>query len=313
MMMGPTLSEPLLTRRGGGGGGLGRFLLLPVTTTAGLQLPSPSLRRTLFVAGRIAPSVRYLYLSKDSTRSGSGRRSTSSGARSSFYSFAFPWDLRGAADNARRRAQQSFQRPFWRRLAIAVRYTRIPLLIASVYSLGYQQGVVDCTKTPLALQAQILQSILLSMGIAATTDDPSAVQVIQESMFAPRMLMRNSEHAQIARVGHDIVCAARRTVQQRLELALREAHRALPPDVSPEQAQGHVQAHPGVRFWYAARERLMGEEVDSQPWQYVLVASPAPNAFVTEILPRRFFLTTSLLKVATTPDELAVVLGHEST
>jgi Zn-dependent protease with chaperone function len=235
-------------------------------------------------------------------------RSTS--RRSSSSSSSTANDVRSLWERFRRRVQQSLARPFWRRLAIFVRYTRIPLLVASVYSLGYQQGIVDCTKTPLALQSQILQSILMSMGIV--TVDDTTVQVIQETMFTPRMLMKN-EHAQIAHVGHNIVCAARLTVQEELEKALGEAHKALPSDIAPEQAQIHVQNHPGVQFWYAARERLMGEEVSNQPWQYVLVSSPSPNAFVTEILPRRFFLTTSLLKVATSPDELAVVLGHEST
>jgi Zn-dependent protease with chaperone function len=144
------------------------------------------------------------------------------------------------------------------------------------------------------------------------TIDKTTVQVIQETMFTPRMLMK-SQHAQIAHIGHKIVCAARELVQEELDAALRVTASSLPPDSTMEQVQIHVQQDPAVQFWRSARERLVGEELSNVAWQYIVVETPSPNAFVTEILPRAFFITTSLLKVATTPDELAVILGHEST
>ena len=45
---------------------------------------------------------------------------------------------------------------------------------------------------------------------------------------------------------------------------------------------------------------------------YVLIPSTIPNAFVSEIMPHRIFITTSLLQTfIESQDELALVLGHE--
>ena len=44
----------------------------------------------------------------------------------------------------------------------------------------------------------------------------------------------------------------------------------------------------------------------------MLIPSEMPNAFVSEILPHRIFITTSLFeKFIESQDELALVLGHE--
>jgi Zn-dependent protease with chaperone function len=131
-------------------------------------------------------------------------------------------------------------------------------------------------------------------------------------MIKPRALM-TGKRGQIAQVGHRIVSAAREMVGEELDAALRASASELPHDATAEQIQRRAQMDPTVQFWAAARERLVGEQVSNQPWRYIVIDSPSPNAFVTEVLPQSFFLTTSLLKVATTPDELAVVLGHEST
>ena len=48
------------------------------------------------------------------------------------------------------------------------------------------------------------------------------------------------------------------------------------------------------------------------PWRFVLIPTPVPNAFVSEILPHRIFITTALFdKFIESQDELALVLGHE--
>lgn len=209
--------------------------------------------------------------------------------------------------NFRVRLRAAFQRPIWRRLALAVRYTRIPLLVASVYSLGYQQGIVDCTKTPVALQNQILNSILMSMGT-----NLDSVDIIQESMLTPRLLM-SSQNAQIAHIGHKIVCAARDYVEEQLEAAMDIVKDSLPSDATTDQTIEYMLANEQVSFWRKARERLKGENVMNQPWQYVLIDSSDPNAFVTEMMPQRFFITSAMLKLATNPNELAMILGHEGT
>jgi Zn-dependent protease with chaperone function len=190
-------------------------------------------------------------------------------------------------------------------LARFVRYTRIPFIVVSVYSLGYQQGVVDCTKTPKALQEQILRSILLSTG---TTDIEKDVQIVTENDIR---FFSQQRHHQVAAVGHKIIEAAREHVQEELTSAMAAVKEKLPEDIDEASALIQYDKDPTVQYWHQARLRIMGEEVVSRPWQYIFIQSPAPNAFVTEILPRRFFITSAMLDVATTADELGMVLGHE--
>jgi Zn-dependent protease with chaperone function len=193
---------------------------------------------------------------------------------------------------------------WWARVAIIIRYVRIPVLVVSVYSLGYQQGVIDCTKEPNALQNQILNGILLSTGCTNLSD----VHVINDADIKYHSFQR--QH-QVATVGHKIITAARNMIEKNLQEAMATVKAKLPPDVTKENELLAYEADAVVQFFYNARLRLNGEQVENSSWQYIIIDSAIPNAFVTEILPRKFFITTAMLQVATTPDELAIVLGHE--
>lgn len=164
---------------------------------------------------------------------------------------------------------------------------------------------MDCTKTPLELQETILRSILLSVGVKDREKDVHMLKEGEINFMSP------AQHHQIASVGQKIVTAARQHVQEQLQVAMHAAKATLPSDVTPEQAKALLSKNDAVQFWLQARFRISGELVEPNKWQYILIDSPDPNAFVTEILPFRFFITTSMMKIATTADELAVVLGHE--
>ena len=193
---------------------------------------------------------------------------------------------------------------WWSRFAIMLRYVRIPVLIVSVYSLGYQQGIIDCIKEPIALQNQILNGILLSTGCTSIDD----VTVINDKDIKYHSFRRPD---QVAIVGHKIIAAARDIVEAKLQDAMIVVKSKLPNDISPENELLAMSSDPTVQFYYNARLRINGEQVENAMWQYIFIKSSTPNAFVTEVLPRKFFITTAMLQVATTPDELAIVLGHE--
>jgi predicted Zn-dependent protease len=58
--------------------------------------------------------------------------------------------------------------------------------------------------------------------------------------------------------------------------------------------------------WEAAVGRLTGN------WEFIVTDSKVPNAFVTDICPRKIFVNEGLLtSVHPTDDELALILGHE--
>ena len=181
----------------------------------------------------------------------------------------------------------------------------IVLFILYRIVLSVFQGVIDCTKEPVALQNQMLTGILVSTGCKDPKND---VNIVSENDISWHSRKR---HHLVAGVGHKIVSTARDYVEAELEQAMAKVKAKLPDDVKPEDELLAMEKSESVQFWYHARLRLEGESVVKQPWQYIFIESDAPNAFVTEILPRRFFITTAMLKIAETPDELAVVLGHE--
>jgi Zn-dependent protease with chaperone function len=133
----------------------------------------------------------------------------------------------------------------------------------------------------------------------------------------------SDRHHQVAAIGHRIVAAGRVYVERKLQEAVQAAAAKLGPSATLEQQKEAAERDETVQDWLQAQLRLDGEPIvnnstkknialpNPHPWQYIFLKSPAPNAFVTEILPQRFFITTAMLDVATTPDEVAVVLGHE--
>jgi Peptidase family M48 len=253
---------------------------------------------------RIRPTKSVAATSRSSGSAGSGSGSSNSNSHSSWRNGRF------------------FT---WRRAAVVVRALRIPFIVVSVYSLGYQQGVMECTKHPERLADEILYSILLGVGVKSMDD-----QVLILSETEIRQLSASRPH-QVAAVGHRIISAARDYVQDELQKAMQLVE--LPIDMAPELAMGEYMKDEQVQFWYNAALRLLGEghqpipgssassssgsggvgfaTTPRKPWQYIFIESAVPNAFVTEILPQRFFITTAMLQVAETPDELAMVLGHE--
>lgn len=54
--------------------------------------------------------------------------------------------------------------PRFRRLAKIVKYIRIPALMVSVYALGRQQGIIECSRNPRLVEDELLQSILADVG-----------------------------------------------------------------------------------------------------------------------------------------------------
>ena len=147
---------------------------------------------------------------------------------------------------------------------------------------------LDCTRTPLALQEQIMKGILRSTGIESSNQ----VHIVKETdiSFGSR-----ERHHQVAWVGHKIISAARDYVQTQLQDAMNAVRAKLPPDTSEPDFLEQCEQDDTVQYWYDARLRLQGEDVQNKIWQYIFISSETPNAFVTEILPQRFFITTAML------------------
>lgn len=127
---------------------------------------------------------------------------------------------------------------------------------------------------------------------------------------------RDKRVDKVADVGREIIRAARRYVREQLNEATRIARAELKLDeesLSNTEIIRKLNEDDDVKQWTQALERIEGFSVDGiQNWQYIVIDTPVPNAFVSEMLPQRFFVTTGLFQeFVNNHDELAMILGHE--
>lgn len=187
----------------------------------------------------------------------------------------------------------------WIRAARFVKYTRIPFLIVSIYSLGYQQGIIDDSRNPEACRQALLDNVFASVGVL----DRSHVHTVHDGDSL--LKSHNKDCKRIAKIGRSIVHVARGYVQKQLEVTAKEIRGKLPLDITEEQFLSILMQNPDIQQWYKAKLQLEGN------WSYLLLETKIPNAFVSEILPKRIFVTIAMLDIIENDDELALVLGHE--
>jgi len=209
----------------------------------------------------------------------------------------------------------------WSRIAFYVKVARIPFLIVAIYGLGYRQGVTDSVRNPLKLQQGTFETLLKEIGVDSDQD----VEIVSErgvsgfstlEWFIGRAQVKADDPRalKIASIGKEIICSARRYVRKNLEDAVEKAKENYKGRVMKDEVLARkLSEDPEVEFWIHALERLEGASLEGiDKWQYVLATTPIPNAFVSEMLPQRLFVTTGLFEqFVHNDDELAMILGHE--
>ena len=212
----------------------------------------------------------------------------------------------------------------WKRIAWYVKAVRVPFLVVAIYGLGYRQGISDTVRNPLKLQQGTFETLLLEMGVS----EEDEVDIVSERRIrgfstlewfmgtgtAAKTKVQDARTEKVATIGSEIIQVARRYVRQQLNEAVEKAKEQYKGTFMKEEVLARkLQADPSVEFWILALERIEGASLEGiDNWQYVLVDTPIPNAFVSEMLPQRFFVTTGLFKeFVDNDDELAMVLGHE--
>ena len=200
-----------------------------------------------------------------------------------------------------------------RLLARAVRYGRIPFLVLSVYGLGYQQGVIDCTRDPAGKQDDVLATVLAEVGCS----DRSEVRTALEGGWSGRRIPptgplgateADRQFRRVALVGERVTAVVRDHVDSELTRVMEDRMAGLPPEVAADERGLYdaLMRDEEFRMWTLAKQRMEGR------WRYLLVESSVPNAFVSELLPQRIFVTTAMMdRYVRSDDEMALVLGHE--
>ena len=184
-----------------------------------------------------------------------------------------------------------------------MKITRIPVVVFAVFQLGYQQGMVEYATNPQKKEAELLASVLSEYGV----HDVSTQVDCQDEHRRTKALGGHSRHydpssdprlVQLVQVGSHIVKAA----LQKLELDIDNHDNNHDNDNNNNNHDNHAE----LEELLEGHERLRGS------WDFVLIHSKIPNAFVSEVFPHRIFVTTGLFdKFVDNQDELALVLGHE--
>jgi len=218
----------------------------------------------------------------------------------------------------------------WRRIARFAYYVRIPALVLSVYGIGYQQGIMDFAREKEVMEAKILQTVLAGVG-CTSPEDLEMVLIAHEGEDWRTVLSRFREKFQmfraqdderyreyhhrmvmlrdVAKVGEKIIKVARSYVKLKQAEVVQEAVKQLPPEVQEDENRLYeaLEKNEEVERWTKATRHMEG-----YPWKFVLIPSEIPNAFVSEILPHRIFITTSMIETfIESDDEMALTMGHE--
>ena len=230
-----------------------------------------------------------------------------------------------------------------------VRIVRIPAIILGVYGLGYQQGIIDYSRDPDKKQDELLTTILAGVGcyrrdgVRTSTEGSwenknkamavaaSAAATIAKGRVengtsseadgsnnyvangagggnATTTYERERQFRRVGVVGERMTGVARKLVEQELQQVMTNRMQILPKEIVDDEDKLYrtLLKDDEFRLWAHAKQRMDGK------WKYHLVTSPIPNAFVSELLPQRIFVTTRMLEqFVQTDDEMALVLGHE--
>jgi len=179
--------------------------------------------------------------------------------------------------------------------------------------LGYNQGLLDYARDPEAKERYLLDTALA--GVAATSQN-----IIQDRF--------DNRYQQVRRVGNRMLQTAKAYVDTELAKSIQVGN---PTIINPSRGQQgsstsntrdkngssnttsevvyseRYQQQQDVEFWYSAKRHMAGG-----PWKFLLIESSIPNAFVSEMIPRHIFVTTSMIEhFITNDDEMALIMGHE--
>ena len=176
-----------------------------------------------------------------------------------------------------------------------------------MYGLGYQQGIIDYSRDPEQKQDDLLMSILAGVGCI----DRSRMKTAREGDWRNRFLRdEDVQMRQVALVGEKIIQVAKKYVDEEFGKVMAEKISELPDDVREREGEDGLSqlllSDEELSFWAAAKQRMDGQ------WRYCLIDTPVDNAFVSEILPQRIFVTTAMINnYIHSDDEMALILGHE--
>jgi len=209
--------------------------------------------------------------------------------------------------------------------------------VASVYQLGYQQGIIDFSRDPVEKRKELLHSILKNFG-----NDICEIHVQSGENVAigPKQVIDSIKSYALYdlnyKVPKQVINAAKSYVLHELDKSIQRhiieevgpdsevttqmifelLNNTLVPTATTAVQSKSVQSivdkvvdDEDYVQWKNANNRMGRGSVS---WSMILIKSDIPNAFVSELIPQTIFITTGILQqVVSNDDELALLLGHE--
>lgn len=170
---------------------------------------------------------------------------------------------------------------------------RVGFLAVGIFAAGQSFGIMRYAKDHDAMEAELMEGILAGSGATA---------------ILPRKATK--EYKQLDRVGKKIVTAAILHCEEELKKEKKKVFdTAVATTIDRKEANvtdEKVELLEEALKLQVALKKLRGR------WSFFVTDATMPNAFVTDLLPRRIFVNVGFMSHChPSDDELAVVLGHE--
>ena len=201
------------------------------------------------------------------------------------------------------------QKPFKEKIGHYLRLVRLPVVAYGIYSLGFQQGVITSHQNPLRFQQELVDAVLVAHVPAGTQRDDIDVVVLSENDLTKNNARKDAYH-QVATVAQQLIQQARIHVDKEYLQAIQVAQQRILQQqnnrnkhITAQQLIEQIHRDEKVKFWNQAQQRIAGSSnaLDvHDPWKFLFVGGAAsPNAWVSEMLPKKIFITKSM--VSTVP------------
>jgi len=174
-----------------------------------------------------------------------------------------------------------------------VKIARTVFIGFALYNCGRQAGIAEYAADPVAMEKKLTLTLLGSRS----PDDLKLVKV------------KDPAHQRVDKIAQKIVFAARDYVDGKVERRLARLTKLKKRIAEKKDESALSEAailENELNFWNGRRRMLKGH------WTTLLVDVRVPNAFVSDLTPRKIYIMTGLLTtLECNDDELALVLGHE--
>lgn len=210
-----------------------------------------------------------------------------------------------------------------KQLSSLIKIAGIPILMYSVHQVGYHQGIIEYSKDPEEMRNRVMCSILSNFGTAGVfniqvqtgdkmVDVPKKVINTAKSYVLTELNKCIRNHI-IEELGPDDVRVTNQMIVDRLHSIMSPKNAKWNENVIARdpisQIVQKMRQDEIFRHWRDANDR-MGSGHSS--WKMIMIESDVPKAFVSELFPHTFFITTAMIGgFVSNADEFAFLIGHE--